>query len=99
MSTDSDLASVKKRRAIIKSACTRIKMYVESITSLSPATSSQLEERKLKLEQHWNEYDKLQTQLEIMDDSEAGDRVGFEEAYYHLAAKIRDLLRPPGYIA
>lgn len=82
MLTDSDPASLKKRRSIVKSACTRVKTYVDSITHTSPAVMSQLEERKLKLEQHWNEYDKIQTQLEMIDENEDSNRVAFEEAYY-----------------
>lgn len=82
MSTESDPALLKRRRSIVKSACTRIKTYVDSITHTSPAVTSQLEERKVKLEQHWNEYDKIQTQLEMIDESEDVNRVTFEEAYY-----------------
>lgn len=70
---DNDPVIIKKRRAIVKSACTRIKTYVTSISSMSPALIPHIEERKTKLDQHWEEYNDHQTKLEILDSSEAND--------------------------
>ncbi|XP_071576977.1 uncharacterized protein [Temnothorax nylanderi] len=93
MATEADLNVLKKRRATVKSACTRIKTYVDSIRDPTPAIISQVEERKDKLERHWDEYNDVQLNLEMLDEGEANDRGAFEAAYYDLSAKMRDLLR------
>ncbi|XP_036146042.1 uncharacterized protein LOC118646697 [Monomorium pharaonis] len=93
MSNKSDLVHLKRRRSIIKSSCTRIKTYVESISVVNSVVISQLEERKIKLDQYWQEYDNVQTQIEISEEIEDNDRAAFEEAFYNLSAKIRNLLR------
>lgn len=95
MASESDIVALKRRRGILKAVCTRINTYVNSIVAVTPLIISQLEERKLKLEQNWNDYNDIQTQLELADASELDDRANFEEAFYNLSAKIRDLLRPP----
>jgi len=83
---------LKKQRSIIKASCTRTNTYANSITSVTSSVAAQLEERKLKLDQYWLEYNAIQSQLEVLDENEANDRVAFEEAYYTLSAKIRELL-------
>ena len=50
------------------------------------------EERKAKLEHYWAEYNEMQSRLELLDESEGCDRDGFEEAFYALSAKIRELI-------
>lgn len=89
------LATLKKRRTMIKSACTRIRNYVDFVRTITPAIISQIEEHKSKLERHWNEYNNLQTRIEILEETESSDRIAFEEAYYNLSAIMRDLLRSP----
>ncbi|XP_018375248.1 PREDICTED: uncharacterized protein LOC108769016 [Trachymyrmex cornetzi] len=86
-----DLAMLKKQRGLIKASCTRIKTYVDSIGQPSALVIAQLEERKSKLENSWIEYNTVQTRLELADDAEASDRIAFEEAFYSLAARIREL--------
>jgi len=49
---------------------------------------AQLEERKIKLENYWVEYNVIQTKLELVDDVEANDCVYFEEAFF-TSAKIQ----------
>ncbi|XP_071576253.1 uncharacterized protein [Temnothorax nylanderi] len=93
MATEDDFNLLKRRRATVKSACTRIKSYVDSVRGHTPAIISQIEERKDKLERQWDKYNDLQLKLEMLDEAEANDRVAFEEAYYDLSAKMRDLLR------
>lgn len=78
-----DLAALKKCRSIVKAACTRIKNYTDGISSMSPALIPQLEERKVKLEQHWADYNNLQTHLELLNDSEITDRITFKETFYN----------------
>ena len=55
---------------------------------------AQLEEQKAKLEQYWAEYNDVQSRLESLDESEGCDRDGFEEAFYALFDRIRELISP-----
>ncbi|KYN12196.1 hypothetical protein ALC57_15647, partial [Trachymyrmex cornetzi] len=54
--------------------------------------TAQLEERKLKLNHYWLEYCNVQSQLEMLVEDESNDRATFEDAYFGLSAKIRELL-------
>lgn len=91
-----NLAVLKKQRAVIKGSCTRIKTYVESVTAINTAVTAQLEERKLKLEQYWLEYNAVQSQIEILEEAESDDRAAFEDAFYAVSSKMRELINPPG---
>ncbi|XP_077266378.1 uncharacterized protein LOC143899733 [Temnothorax americanus] len=93
MATEADFNAIKKRRSNVKAACTRIKNYVDSVQGPSPAILSQIEERKDKLQRLWDEYNDVQTKLEMLNEAEAIDRDSFETAYFDLSAKMRDLLR------
>lgn len=95
MTSKSDLVVIKRRRALVKSACTRIDSYINSITSVTREVTAQIAERKSKLDQYWAEYKQLQDQLELHDESEEQDRIAFEEAFYALSAKIRNILEEP----
>jgi len=75
-------------------ACTRIRTYVESIAAIAPSIITHLDERRAKLEHYWAEYNDVQFRLESLDESEDCDWDGFEEAYYALFIKIRDLISP-----
>lgn len=99
MSNESDPAALRKRRSIVKAACTRIKSYVDSVASISPVPVAQLEERKIKLEAYWAEYNALQTQLEMLCDTESNDRIMFEDSFYALSSRIRDMINPRNMIA
>ncbi|XP_018404139.1 PREDICTED: uncharacterized protein LOC108780820 [Cyphomyrmex costatus] len=87
-----DVAGLKKKRAILKGSCTRIRTYVESVRVVTPAVAAQLHERKLKLDDKWVEYNKIQSHLELLDDNESDDRADFEDAFYELSARIKELL-------
>ncbi|XP_036142109.1 uncharacterized protein LOC118645343 [Monomorium pharaonis] len=87
-----DVNTLKRRRATILGSCTRIRNFVEAAESVTPSVAAQFEERKIKLENHWTEYDIVQTKLEMHDESEANHRVTFEDAFYSLSAKIREML-------
>ncbi|XP_011156998.1 uncharacterized protein LOC105194004 [Solenopsis invicta] len=86
-------ASLKKQRTIIKASCTQIKTYIDAVRSVNPSILAQLEERKIKLDQCWADYDNVQTKLELSDDAEARDRATCEEPYYSLAARMREIIR------
>ncbi|XP_018392648.1 PREDICTED: uncharacterized protein LOC108771784 [Cyphomyrmex costatus] len=91
---DGDSVSFKRRRGTILAACTRIRTFAESVTSVTPSIAAQLEERRSKLDGYWSEYDAVQTRLEEQDESEAAHRVAFEDSYYALSARIREMLNP-----
>ncbi|XP_077282820.1 uncharacterized protein LOC143908865 [Temnothorax americanus] len=94
MATERDPTALRKQRGIIKSSCTRIKTYIDSIdaANITPSVVAQLEERRSRLDNNWSEYNSVQLQLEMTDDAEHNDRAAFEEAFYNLSAKMRELL-------
>ncbi|XP_071577848.1 uncharacterized protein [Temnothorax nylanderi] len=92
MASEQNLAALKKQRATTKGSCTRTSTYVGSITAVTPSVSAQLKERKIKLDQYWSEYNAVQTQIQIVDESETTDRSAFEDSYYALAARITEIL-------
>lgn len=63
--------------------------------SVIPAITAQLEEHRAKLNQFWSDYETVQTQLELINEEEAGHRANFEEAFYELSARICEILVPP----
>ncbi|XP_018313929.1 uncharacterized protein [Mycetomoellerius zeteki] len=94
MANESNVVDLKRQRTMIKSACTRIRTYVDSISAVSPSIIAQLEERKSKLEYYWSEYSLIQSRIESLAEAEGADRTSFEEAFYALSAKIRELTSP-----
>ena len=94
MNPEQDTVILKKQRAIIKGSCTRIKTYAESLVSVTPTAIAQLEERRLKLNDYWSEYNAVQSKLEMLDEGEENDRAIFEEAFYSLSSRIREILNP-----
>ncbi|XP_011881685.1 PREDICTED: uncharacterized protein LOC105569657, partial [Vollenhovia emeryi] len=95
MADEQNLVGLKRRRATIQGSCTRIKTFVESVESISPSIKAQLEERQVRLGGFWSDYQDVQAQIELLDEAEASHRAGFEEAYYKLSARVRELLAPP----
>lgn len=94
VSRASELTAFKRRRATIKVACTRMDTFVTGVNIVTPDIAAQLEERRARLDMYYKEYDDVQTQVESIDELEMDDRRIFEEAFYSICAKIRQLLRP-----
>lgn len=94
MATEESSAALRRRRGVIQGSCTRIKAFVDAINQVNPSLSAQLIERRSKLDQHWSDYDDIQTRLESIDETEENHRYAFEEAFYTLTGKIRELLQP-----
>ncbi|XP_011859359.1 PREDICTED: uncharacterized protein LOC105556856 [Vollenhovia emeryi] len=94
MASEQDITALKRRRVVIQGACTRTKTFVESLETIIPSIAAQLEERRTKLNDNWSEYQNVQLQIEIFDKGESNHRAGFENAFYILAARIRELLAP-----
>lgn len=92
MANDGEVSALHKRRSTIKDSCARIKSYVDSAHLFTPTVIAQLEERKNKIERHWIEYDEVQTRLEAQNENESADRTHFEEAFYEVSARMREML-------
>ncbi|XP_018396273.1 PREDICTED: uncharacterized protein LOC108774620 [Cyphomyrmex costatus] len=80
MTSAQDIRVLKKHRAIVKGACTRIHTYIDAISFATPAIAAQLEERRIKLDEYWSQYNTIQAKIELLDENEGNDRIGFEEA-------------------
>ncbi|XP_018394544.1 PREDICTED: uncharacterized protein LOC108773282 [Cyphomyrmex costatus] len=80
MTSAQDISVLKKHRAIVKDACTRIHTYIDAISFATPAIAAQLEERRIKLDEYWSQYNAIQAEIELLDENEGNDRIGFEEA-------------------
>lgn len=93
MTNATDVQALRRMRATIKGSCTRIKTYVESVNEVTPAVLAALEVRRVKLDQYWIEYNKIQTEVESIE--EDLDRDVFENAFYDLAAKLQVLINTP----
>ncbi|XP_029055099.2 uncharacterized protein LOC114882378 [Osmia bicornis bicornis] len=87
-----DLNKLRRQRAGIKGACTRIKGYVDSNLQITPAVVLKCEERFKKLEKYWSDYSTTQSEIEEMDESECADRVHFENTFYALSADLRRII-------
>ncbi|XP_066590509.1 uncharacterized protein [Prorops nasuta] len=93
MSVMSDLPTLRRQRAALKGACTRIANYIDGCGELTAAVVANIEERRIMLEKYFSEYQNVQTSLEQLDEeNEIGDRVKFEESYFEISAKIREKL-------
>ncbi|EZA55743.1 hypothetical protein X777_04162 [Ooceraea biroi] len=89
MADEKNQAALVKQRGKIKGCCTRIKTYVDAVESATPVVRAQIED---KLDMYWSEYDTVQSSLEAIDETEVNDRAAFEEAFYSLCGKIREML-------
>ncbi|XP_039312428.1 uncharacterized protein LOC120359350 [Solenopsis invicta] len=91
-----DPTTLKRQRGVVKSSCTRVRTYLESLTdSITLSIVAQHEERKKRLDDCWSEYNALQSQLEAHDEAESSDRANFKETFITISAKIKELLRTP----
>ncbi|XP_029176067.1 uncharacterized protein LOC114944339 [Nylanderia fulva] len=55
---------------------------------------AQLEERKNKLNEYWSDHNDVQMQFESLDKNEASNCDNFEEAFFSLSGRIRELIKP-----
>lgn len=94
MSVKESPTALKRQRATLKSSYTRIRTFVEAIVAVTLAIAAQLQERKIKFDQYWSEYNQIQSRLEALEENKESDCTGFEEAFYELSARIRELVNP-----
>lgn len=88
-----DIDTLKAKRRSIKASCTRLKNYIESIRDMSHDACVQLQVRKDKLENWWNNYDEIQSQIEVIEQNpESEERGIFEATYFDLMTRLRSLI-------
>lgn len=86
------LTALKRRRATIKAACTRMETFVGNIDEVTSDVIFQLRQHKERLDPYWREYDDVQSEIETLDERESAEKASFEDAFYTLAASIDRLL-------
>ncbi|XP_018311205.1 uncharacterized protein [Mycetomoellerius zeteki] len=96
----SDVEKLKKlniRRGQIKALCTRAHNTLHS-DAVRDMTVAQLVKRKSKIEATWVQFDEVQNEIEMLQDS-AGmaeahsfDRAEYEETYYAIVTKFQELI-------
>lgn len=88
-----EIAKLRRQRAVIKGACTRISNFADTCTDLTPQLAIQLASRLNSLEKYWQDYNLVQSQLEDLDDEDENrDRPAFENAFYKLQARVKHKL-------
>lgn len=60
-----------------------------NVQDFTPDEITQIEERRVRLDAYWRDYEDAQAEIEILDEKEVSDRVVFEEVFYTLCAKIK----------
>lgn len=76
----SELEALKKKRAVLKSKITRTETFASSFQTTDNV--NQLKVRKTYLEQAYQEYDEIQTEIELVDASAETDRLDTETKYF-----------------
>ncbi|XP_062531737.1 uncharacterized protein LOC105842541 isoform X3 [Bombyx mori] len=93
-----DLDTLIKRRGAIKAKLTIFRNYIKPLSSFSSLTDLQrfeLEGRYERIQCLYNDFDKLQTEIETLLDAPDGDfksRCEFEDQYHPTVALARSLL-------
>ena len=82
MTDEQTILTLKKRRGIIKGQLSKFTTFIDKFNDQGsiPELSARLE----KTEELWSEFDKVQTEIELTDDTEtqAGHRDAFEASYF-----------------
>ncbi|XP_018371752.1 PREDICTED: uncharacterized protein LOC108766753 [Trachymyrmex cornetzi] len=94
------VAETKGKRKVIKAAVTRLKGFIDSI-EIAQISRFELMERSKKLSILWDQYDEVQTRIEMLSVDDTSDenqhqidiqhsdnRGSFEGAYFSLMAKL-----------
>lgn len=89
-------AELKKARikcGSIKSALTRARTFLDSDDAIT-AILSQVHQRKQKIEATWDEFDKVQTTIDLATDEDVmhEERKLFEEAYFDIISRFDELI-------
>ncbi|KAJ8912395.1 hypothetical protein NQ315_013461 [Exocentrus adspersus] len=89
-----DLDKLIRKRAVAKGNLTRFKHFVENLDKENPDLL-QLELRLKKLDLCWQSFCEIQTEIELLDESEGEmERQNFENDYFKYEAMAQRLLKP-----
>ncbi|WP_253302631.1 DUF1759 domain-containing protein [Wolbachia endosymbiont of Psylliodes chrysocephala] len=87
--TAEKIRNLVKRRSILKGQLTRFESFLNSFDNVD---ITQLEIRLKRIEIAFEEFETIQTDLELLDSSEESSRTEFEDNYYNLIAKAKMLI-------
>lgn len=89
MTDEQSMIALKKRRGIIKGQLSKFTTFINRFNESRnvPELSARLE----KAEELWAEFDKIQTEIELVDDTQAVHRDAFEVAYFAVIGRAREL--------
>jgi len=90
------LKELKIRRGQLKAICTRAQTTLAS-DGIQTMPITQLRERKSKIEATWSQFDEVQSQIELLEESvELRDheqaRIEYEEIYFRIVSQFQDLI-------
>jgi hypothetical protein len=87
MANEQELKSLRIRRGTIKSAVTRVSNFVRDF---GDGNIFQLKTRLVNLREAFKEFDAVQLQIEILDETalQGNERTDFENAYYNIESTI-----------
>lgn len=88
---EEQLSILKKRRGVIKGQLSKFVTFINNFND--PRKLPELAAWLEKVEELWSEFDKTQTQIELLDDSESQEsqRDMFESTYFSVVGLARDL--------
>lgn len=85
-----DTEQLKKKIGILKQKVTKFSNRLIHFETVGSITELQL--RLTKIEEIWDGFDQLQTELEELDPSQASSRESFEDNYFSVVAKARIII-------
>lgn len=89
MADEQSMTVLKKRRGIIKGQLSKFITFVDKFdeTKNMPELIARLE----KVEQLWTDFDKIQTEIELADETQSEHRDTFEASYFSVIGRAREL--------
>lgn len=94
-----DLKELRSRRGAVKAKLTRFRVYLDANVigkdNLSEDIFSQLQVRLEKAEPLFDEFNEVQSEIKLLDESEFGDfdREVFENTYFELIGVVKSTLK------
>lgn len=89
--SDERITLLRRRRSNIKAACTRYKNYFDSFV-VTNENIAQARIRLEKLNENWTLYNEIQSELELLLETEGADREHFENAFFALSSRINVII-------
>lgn len=89
MADEQSMAVLKKRRGIIKGQLSKFVTFIDRFDAAN--NMPELTVRLEKVEQLWTDFDKIQTEIELTDETQANHRDAFEASYFAVIGRAREL--------